>query len=124
MKPKIALVGVGRFGKNHLKNLIELDKKRKIEFKGIIDSDKDLIRVIKKEYKINTASTIEEFARDVDAFDVVTPPRSHYNIVRKILEHEKDVFVEKPLTLFPSEANQSVYSEYLPTSKPSAIWVL
>jgi predicted dehydrogenase len=99
MQPRIVLVGTGRFGNNHLRNLIELDKNKKIKFLGVVDTDSKRLEVVKKKYKIRTSTNYQTFLDDADAFDVVTPAFTHYNLVKKLLSEKKHVFVEKPLAL-------------------------
>ena len=52
MIPKIVLVGVGRFGKNHLKALIELENKKKLKLIGIVELDPKIRKNLKNKYKI------------------------------------------------------------------------
>jgi len=99
MIPKIVLVGTGRFGNNHLRNLVELDKKRIIQLLGVVEVDPKRLETVQKEYKIKTSTNYQIFVNDADAFDVVTPAFTHYNLVKKMLSKKKHVFVEKPLTL-------------------------
>jgi predicted dehydrogenase len=99
MQPKIVLVGTGRFGNNHLRNLIELDKRKKIKFLGVVDTDSKRLEIVQKKYKIKTSTKYQTFLDDADAFDVVTPAFTHYSLVKKLLSEKKHVFVEKPLAL-------------------------
>ncbi len=104
MRPKIVLVGTGRFGNNHLRNLIELDRKRSIQLLGVVDVDPKRLETVQKEYKIKTSTDYQIFINDADAFDVVTPAFTHYNLVKKLLSEKKHVFVEKPLALSYNDA--------------------
>ena len=52
MKPKIVLVGVGRFGKNHLRVLKELEKEKSINYIEAILYD----GVLKKDSEISVAN--------------------------------------------------------------------
>lgn len=100
---KVLLLGIGRWGANHLRVLnslpielyvSELDPKRLEAAKklGIPDSR------LTTDYKT--------FAPIVDAAVVVTPAQSHFPLCKEFLSARKDVFVEKPLTLLPKEARQ------------------
>ncbi len=106
MKPKIVLVGAGRFGSNHLRNLIDLDKKKAIELIGVVDSDLKILQKIKKEFGFNIDKNYKVFLKNADAFDLVTPAHTHYSISKHLLTRKKHVFVEKPLSLNSSEAKK------------------
>ncbi len=106
MKPRIVLVGTGRFGKNHLRNLILLDKKKVLKLVGVVDVNKKTLLSIEKEYKVKTSTQYRDFLEIADAFDVVTPAATHYKIVKFFLKNNKHVFVEKPLSFSTKEAKE------------------
>ena len=108
MRPKIVLVGTGRFGNNHLRNLVKLDKKKIIQLVGVADTDLTRLEIVQKKYKIKTSTDYLDFINNADAFDVVTPAFTHYNIVKKLLSGKKHVFVEKPLAFTFSNATKLV----------------
>ena len=106
MIPKIVLVGVGRFGKNHLETLLNLEKKGLCKLIGIVEIEEKLQKEIKIKYKIQVSQKLEDFIKIADAFDVVTPPNTHFKIVKYLLKNGKNVFVEKPITTKFSEAKK------------------
>ena len=100
---KILLIGIGRWGANHLRVLhslpaelfvSELDGKRLEAARklGIAESH------LTADYK--------QFAGQVDGAVIVTPAQSHFALCREFLLAGRDVFVEKPLTLLPEESRQ------------------
>ena len=93
---KICVVGGGRWGMNHIKTLDQLSA-----LGGVVDHDNNIKEIIKKQFKkckiFNSLN--EALIDDFDGFIVATPPRTHYEIAKKIIEHGKAVLVEKPLTL-------------------------
>lgn len=100
---KILLIGIGRWGANHLRVLhslpvelfvSELDGKRLEAARklGIAES--------------NLTADYRQFAGQVDGAVIVTPAQSHFALCREFLLAGKDVFVEKPLTLLPEESRQ------------------
>ncbi|MGA2541340.1 MAG: Gfo/Idh/MocA family oxidoreductase [Verrucomicrobiota bacterium] len=100
---KILLIGIGRWGANHLRVLhslpvelfvSELDGKRLESARklGVAESH------LSTDYKA--------LAGRVDGVVIVTPAPSHFGLCREMLEAGKDVFVEKPLTLVPEESLQ------------------
>ncbi|HUI06654.1 MAG TPA: Gfo/Idh/MocA family oxidoreductase [Verrucomicrobiae bacterium] len=93
---RILLLGVGRWGANHLRVLkslpielfvAEVDAKRLEQARGLGLDDKHL------------TTNYRDFAAQVDGAVVVTPAQTHYELCRELLEADKDVFVEKPITL-------------------------
>jgi len=104
MIPKIVLIGTGRFGNNHLRNLVDFDKIGIIKLIGVVDTDSNRLKKIKKEYSITTSEDYRDFLNTANAFDVVTPASTHFSLVKSLLLEKKHVFVEKPLTLNYFEA--------------------
>ena len=109
MKPKIVLVGAGRFGKNHLRVLKELEKDELCTFYGVADKSNEVLDNVKKNYGVATTSNLAEFLKsDIDAVDVVTPADTHFEVCKECLVAGKHVFVEKPLATDYAEAKKLV----------------
>jgi UDP-N-acetylglucosamine 3-dehydrogenase len=98
---KILLLGIGRWGANHLRVLhslpVELfvaehEPKRLESARALGVDDKHL------------TTNYRDFAAKVDGAVVVTPAQTHYDLCREFLEAGKDVFVEKPITLHSKDA--------------------
>jgi UDP-2-acetamido-3-amino-2,3-dideoxy-glucuronate N-acetyltransferase len=98
---RILLLGVGRWGANHLRALkslpielfvAEVDAKRLEPARALGLDDKHL------------TTNYRDFAAKVDGAVVVTPAQTHYDLCREFLEVGKDVFVEKPITLLSKDA--------------------
>ena len=102
-KDKIAIIGVGRWGKNLLKTFSVRAEISLICHTGDSATDEWL----KSEYPhIPVTHNVDEVMENVDisAVCIATPIHTHSFLVRVALEHEKDVFVEKPLCQDPVEA--------------------
>ena len=102
---KILLIGVGRWGKNHLKVLSKLADEL-----YVADSDPALLKVC-KEFSIpagRTTTDYRDFLGIVDGVDVVTPADNHLSIGRDCFERKKDVFVEKPIAFTSEEAKEMI----------------
>ena len=102
---KILLIGIGRWGKNHLKALSSL-----AEELYVADSDSSQLKVC-QEFSIpeNHLSTdYRDFLDRIDGVDVVTPADSHLTICRDCFDKKKDVFVEKPIALTSVEAIEMI----------------
>ncbi len=95
--PKIALIGLGYWGKNLLRNLSQL---------GVLhiacDSNIQTLEHLSKEYtNVNFIKDTHKVlhSSEIRAVAIATPASTHYKLVKEALEAGKDVFVEKPLAL-------------------------
>ena len=99
---KILLVGLGRWGKQHLRVLTGLG----VEVR-VADLDPERLDWATKTFGVDRDRTTLDFrsALDaVDAVDLVTPADTHLALARQCLEAGKDCFVEKPVTRTVAEA--------------------
>src|SRR5215467_8409623 len=97
---RILLIGVGRWGANHLRVL----KSMPIELFVADHREQRLSSVdIPKSHCTTDARSL--FPK-VDAAVIVTPAPAHFETCRELLGMGKDVFVEKPITLVSSEAKK------------------
>jgi predicted dehydrogenase len=95
---KVAVVGLGYWGPNHVRNLLGLE-----QCSAVVAVDHDPARVqpfVDSHRKISTADSIDTVIADPDVQAVIlsTPVFSHYELARRLLEADKSVLVEKPLT--------------------------
>jgi predicted dehydrogenase len=100
---KILLLGLGRWGVNHLRVLHSLPVELFVA--DVVPKQLDHARKLGIP-ESNLADGPGDFAARVDAAVVVTPAQTHFDLCRAFLEAGKDVFVEKPITLVSSEAKQ------------------
>jgi len=101
-KSIIAIIGIGRWGKNLIK---EFDKLSVV--KSCFDVDEESKSWVRKNYKdITLAVSYEEILEDpkIDAVVIATPIETHYKLTKKALEAGKHVFIEKPMTKSSKEA--------------------
>lgn len=101
---KVGLIGVGRWGKNHLRVLGELYASGFCEFFGIADPMEN--KNLAEEFGVEYFEDYEEILPLIEAVVVVTPTDTHYEIVKRCLQANKHVFVEKPLTTNSREADE------------------
>lgn len=102
---KILLLGLGRWGVNHLRNLNALP----VELYVAEIGEKQLEPARKLGLPAERLTThYQNFADKVDGVVIVTPAQTHFPLCKEFLEAGKDVFVEKPLTLANDEAKALV----------------
>ena len=97
---KTGIIGVGHFGKNH----VRCHKEGKFKLIGFFDIDKKASGKIEKEFGIRQFPTYEALLKEVDMVDVVVPTNVHYEVAKKAILAGKHVFIEKPVTSNPDEA--------------------
>lgn len=102
-QPAVVLLGLGRWGSNHLRLLRSLP----VELYCVDTDTARLDRLVKDGVPEGRLSTDPyAFIDKVEGAVVVTPAPSHYMICRRYLEAGRDVFVEKPLALISREARE------------------
>lgn len=93
----IALIGVGHWGKNHLRVLNELKVLR-----SVCDLDEEIIAKRKTEYPdLEYTKNFNEILNnpEIKAVVIASSASSHYELAKQALISGKDVLVEKPLAL-------------------------
>ena len=102
----IALVGLGYWGKNILRNLYELGY-----LHTACDLSPEIVAQRKEKFpEINYSDSYEEVLNneEIKAIAIATPAATHHDFVTKALNAGKDVFVEKPLALTKKEGEELV----------------
>ena len=101
---KILLIGLGGFGRNHLRAWCEMGMREDL-FVAELDSERRQECRIVGIPEVRIASDFHAVLDQVDVVDVVTPSTSHFEICNAALLAGKDVFVEKPMTITSREAS-------------------
>jgi UDP-2-acetamido-3-amino-2,3-dideoxy-glucuronate N-acetyltransferase len=102
----IALIGAGYWGKNLLKDLNNIGV-----LKAICELNGEIINNYKQSYpNIHFTKNWNEILNDksITAVVIALPAEYHYKFSKEALENDKDVFVEKPLSLNLEEAEHLV----------------
>jgi predicted dehydrogenase len=100
---RLAVVGLGYWGPNIVRNLFELEC---AEVVGVCDQRPERLEVMRRRFSgVRAYSTFDEVLADdeVDAVAIATPVSSHFNLSRAALEAGRHVFVEKPLAASSAE---------------------
>ena len=97
----IGIIGVGHWGKNHVTVYKSLLQENIIDYLKICDIDEDRVKEISEINSIEYTTKIDDILNDakITAVAIITPSSTHYELTKLALENDKDVFVEKPLTL-------------------------
>lgn len=102
--PKVAVIGCGHWGKNHIRVMHELGA-----LAAVCDADPAVAARFAEEYQV-PAVAMEDIAGSplVDAAVVATPAVTHGNWLQRLLEAGKHVLVEKPLCLDIAQGKRMV----------------
>lgn len=106
---KLAVIGTGYWGKNHVRALNEILQKGEIDDLVVCDADESRARTIAKDYGLDYCVDYRKLLKeDVDGTVIATPSNTHYKLAREFMQNGKDVLVEKPMTLSSSESDSLV----------------
>lgn len=104
----LAIVGVGGWGKNLVRNFSALPD---VSLMALCDLDERKLRELATQYspELTTSDFTSVLAReDLDAVVIATSAVSHYALCKQALEAHKDVYVEKPFVLAVEEGEELV----------------
>lgn len=102
----IALIGLGRWGKNLFRNLHEMGV-----LHSACDQDENAFAPLReKSPDVRFTTDIEVLLRDkqIRAIVIAAPSPLHYSVAKRALAAGKDVFVEKPMALTFKEGEELV----------------
>jgi len=102
---RAALVGAGLIGQvAHLKTMARHDSP--IRLAGVVDSSSERASVLAGRYGVPWATSLSELTVELDAVVIAAPDAAHSQLALEALSLGLHVFIEKPLALSVSEAQQ------------------
>lgn len=105
---KVAVLGTGSLGKEHVRIYSELMAAGQVELVGIYDSVAETARKIGAKHGVRAFNSVAEAAASADALNIVTPTVTHFELAKRMLEQGKHVLVEKPMTDNTAQAAELV----------------
>jgi UDP-2-acetamido-3-amino-2,3-dideoxy-glucuronate N-acetyltransferase len=105
MRPKLAVVGNGYWGKNLVRNFHALGV-----LKCVCDSRIEALQEAQAQFHVDTSSSLKPILDDpeIQAVAIAAPAAQHYELCKECLLAGKDVYVEKPLALRVNEGQELV----------------
>lgn len=106
MKVKTAVIGLGYWGPNYVRNFVSHNQ---AEVVWACDLSKKLLKKIGKIYPhFKLTADYQKILNDnqIDLVAIATPPETHYKIAKDCLIAGKHVLVAKPLATKTSQANK------------------
>jgi len=99
---RVAVVGVGDFGRNHARVYRQLEG---VELAGIVDLDAERAQRVAGEFATVALPDLDSLSGRVDAVSLAVPTSEHARIGCLLLSRGIDVLVEKPIAASLSEAD-------------------
>src|ERR1700690_303015 len=107
-KVKVAVLGTGSLGQNHVRIYAELAAAGQVELTGIYDLQPETARKIAAKHNARIFNSVAEAAAASDALNIVTPTTTHFELAQSLLQQGKHVLVEKPMTDDTTQAAELV----------------
>ncbi|MGH9724121.1 MAG: Gfo/Idh/MocA family protein [Candidatus Acidiferrales bacterium] len=105
---RVAVVGAGEFGRNHVRVWRETEG---AELAGIVDTNRERAEKIAAEFGTRVIPDIEDLRMErVEAVSLAVPTREHSRIGCRLLDAGIDVLVEKPMAASLGEADGLIAS--------------
>jgi len=104
-KIRVAVVGVGDFGRNHVRVYRDLAD---AELVGVVDTDAERARQVGAEFSTAVLPDLAALVGRVDAVSLAVPTVEHARIGCRLLELGIDVLVEKPMAATLAEADELI----------------
>lgn len=102
---KVAVIGAGMMGKNHLKTYKGLNG---VELVGVYDIFPEACKAAAETFGIKAFSSLEEVAENVDAVSVVTTSVTHAEVGEFFLNRGIHCLMEKPLATTEAECQRLI----------------
>ncbi|MCB0326538.1 MAG: Gfo/Idh/MocA family oxidoreductase [Bdellovibrionales bacterium] len=105
-KFEIALLGTGRINQLHCKIL----KKSKFFRPYIASRSKEKSKDFQKKFSLDASFSSYESAIESSCPGILigTPPKSHLNLIKKCIENQKTIFIEKPILYSFDESQELI----------------
>jgi len=103
---RVAVVGVGSFGRNHARVYHELQLQgADVELVAVVDADSALAQSIAGQFGCQAQGSVEALFGEVDAVSVAVPTVHHLQVATALMNAGIDVLIEKPLASTLEEAD-------------------
>ena len=97
-KNKVCIVGIGKHAYN---NIIPALEKKNYNILGLVSRKP---KILNRKYKVFKNLDLAIKTLHVDTmFVLCTPPRTHFDYIKKLVKNKKNVLVEKPICINQSQ---------------------
>jgi predicted dehydrogenase len=106
---RVAVVGVGSFGRNHARVYHELQKQGAgVELAAVVDSDAAQAQAVASQFGCSALAAVEDLFGRVEAASVAVPTLHHRAVSAALMAAGIDVLIEKPLASTLAEADELI----------------
>jgi predicted dehydrogenase len=108
---KVAVIGVGAFGRNHARVYRQLQQAGSVRLVGVVDGDMARAEAVAREFGCAAFVSVEQMLMthsDVQAASVTVPTVLHLEVARALMEAGVDVLIEKPVAATLVEADELI----------------
>jgi len=108
---KVAVIGVGAFGRNHARVYRQLQQAGSVRLVGVVDADRARAEAVAREFGCTAFGSVEQMLNahsDVQAASVAVPTVLHLEVARALMEAGVDVLIEKPVAATLVEADELI----------------
>ncbi len=104
---KIAVIGLGNMGKNHLKHYADIETCTLV---SVCDINPNLVRTYSEQYQCKGYSNLDTLlnSEKIDAMSLIAPTKHHYSMAKKILSKKIHLLIEKPIAETVEESNELI----------------
>jgi predicted dehydrogenase len=105
---RIAVVGVGEFGRNHVR---VWSKMNGADLVGVVDTNEERAKAIAAEFNTRVLRDVDSLSTEnIDAVSLAVPTKDHCRVGCRLLDSGIDVLVEKPMASSVAEADGLIAS--------------
>jgi predicted dehydrogenase len=106
---RVAVVGVGSFGRYHARVYHDLQKQGGgVELVACVDSDAAQAQSVASQFGCSALATVEDLFGRVEAASVAVPTLHHRGVAAALMAAGIDVLIEKPLASTLAEADELI----------------
>ena len=106
--PRVAVVGVGAFGRHHARIYGELAEAGEAVLVGLVDTDIERAREHAARWGVPAVERVEELPEAPDAVTVAVPTSAHRTVAEPLLRRGIHCLVEKPIAASLADAQALV----------------
>ncbi len=106
-KTRVAIIGVGAFGRNHARVYRRLEQQGEpVTLVGVVDSNSSRAAAAAREFGGQVFPSLESLRGRVDAASVAVPTSDHLAVSRALMQMGVELLIEKPLAGTISDADE------------------